>query len=496
MKFFILFLYILSQIVVGIIGMKKTKNLNDFLLAGRNMGPWMSAFAYGTAYFSAVIFIGYAGKIGWGFGLSGLWIAIGNSLIGGYLAWRVLAKPTKEITRRLNVRTLPELLAARYNSPFYRIFSAFIIFIFLVPYSASVYMGLSYLFESVFNINYQLALIIMAGLTAFYLILGGYFAVSLSDFIQGIIMFSGSLIMVYSITSHPSVGGLVSGIRKLYQINPKLVSPVGPPGFWPLFFLVVLTSLGPWGLPQMVHKFYSIKDEKSIKPATVITTVFSLVISFTAYFIGSMTRLFFTSIPLEGGKPNPDLMVPKIIQMAMPEAIAAIILALVISASMSTLSSLVLISSSAVSIDLIEGLGIKISGKSKVTLMRLFCLIFIGLSLIIAILKPSIIITLMAISWGTVAGTFLAPYVFGLFRKDTTKLGAWAGSLTGLAISLGLSIIYKFDSGKIPMFGSLAMLLPLIVVPVVSKLDNLFITKRESLAYHDIMGSQRVEEDF
>ncbi|MGB9814137.1 MAG: sodium:solute symporter family transporter [Thermovenabulum sp.] len=482
MKFVILFLYILSQIAVGIIGMKRTKNLNDFLLAGRNMGPWMSAFAYGTAYFSAVIFIGYAGKIGWNFGLSGLWIAVGNSFLGGYLAWKVLAKPTKEITQKLNVRTLPELLAARYNSPFYRIFSALIIFIFLVPYSASVYMGLSYLFESVFNIDYQLALIIMAGLTAFYLILGGYFAVSLSDFIQGIIMFVGSIIMIFSITSHPNVGGILTGIERLYKINPKLVSPIGPPGFWPLFFLVVLTSLGPWGLPQMVHKFYSIKDERSIKPATVITTVFSFVISFTAYFIGSMTRLFFNSIPLEGGKPNPDLMIPKIIQMAMPEAIAAIILALVISASMSTLSSLVLISSSAVSVDLIEGLGIKLKSKAKVFLMRVFCLIFIGISLIIAIFKPSIIITLMAISWGTVAGTFLSPYLFGLFCKDTTKLGAWAGSIAGLSISLGLSIIYKSDSAKIPMFGSLAMIVPLAVVPIVSKIERLFSSK--PLAIH------------
>ncbi|MDN5332342.1 MAG: solute:Na+ symporter, family [Tepidanaerobacteraceae bacterium] len=472
MKFTVLFLYILSQIAVGVAGMKKTKNLNDFLLAGRNMGPWMSAFAYGTAYFSAVIFIGYAGKLGWNFGLSVLWIAVGNSFIGSYLAWKILAKPTKAMTQRLNARTLPEFLALRYNSPSYRIFAAIVIFVFLVPYSASVYMGLSYLFEGVFKIDYHLALIIMAALTAFYLVLGGYFAVSLSDFIQGIIMLSGSILMVWSVTSHPNVSGILTGLKKLYAIDPKLTSPIGPPGFWQLFFFVVLTSLGPWGLPQMVHKFYSIKDEASIKPATVISTVFSFVISFTAYFIGAMTRLFFSTIPSEGGKPNPDVMVPKIIESAMPEAAAAVILALVISASMSTLSSLVLISSSAISVDLIEGLEMKLSGKAKMSLMRIFCLIFIALSLIIAILKPSIIITLMAISWGTVAGTFLAPYLFGLFHKSTTKSGAWAGSIAGLIISLGLSLIYKFDSSKIPMFGSLAMIIPLIIVPLVSKFDS------------------------
>ncbi|SHM81288.1 solute:Na+ symporter, SSS family [Caldanaerovirga acetigignens] len=478
-KFAVLILYIISQIAVGIIGMKRTKSLNDFLLAGRNMGPWMSAFAYGTAYFSAVIFIGYAGKLGWNFGLSALWIAIGNSLIGSFLAWKILAKPTKIMTQKLNAKTFPEFLALRYDSPTYRIFAAVIIFIFLVPYSASVYMGLSYLFEGVFNIDYQLALVIMAALTAFYLILGGYFSVSLSDFIQGLIMLFGSILMIWSVVSHPNVGGIMPAIRKLASIDPKLAAPVGPPGFWQLFFFVTLTSLGPWGLPQMVHKFYSIKDEASVKPATAISTAFSFIISFTAYFIGAMTRLFFDSIPLEGGRPNPDIMVPKIIEWAMPEAVAAVILALVISASMSTLSSLVLISSSAISVDLTEGLGIKLGGKAKMALMRLFCLIFIILSLIIAILKPSIIITLMAISWGTVAGTFLAPYLFGLFYKQTTKSGAWTGSITGLAISIVLSVISRFDSSKIPMFGSLAMTIPLLVVPFVSKLTSKERTQQE-----------------
>lgn len=481
MKTAVLFIYVISLVIIGFIGMRKTKDLNDFFLGGREIGPWMSAFAYGTTYFSAVIFIGYAGKVGWGFGLSGLWIAICNSLIGGYLAWRILAKPTREITQKLNVRTMPEFLAVRYNSPGFKIFSSIVIFIFLVPYSASVYMGLSYLFESVFHIKYVLALAVMAVLTALYLVMGGYFAVNLSNVFQGFVMIFGIILMVTKIVSHQQIGGIVEGLKKLYEIDPKLVSPVGPPGFWPLFFLAVLTSLGPWGLPQMIHKFYSIKDVKSVKPAMLVTTGFSLVISLGAYFIGSLTRLFFTSIPLEAGKPNPDLMIPQIIDITMPEALAAVILALIMSASMSTLSSLVLVSSSAVGIDLVQGyLKPDLDKRYQVLLMRILCLIFIGLSLAIALLKPAVILTLMAISWGTVAGVFLSPYLFGLFWKGTTKIGAWTGSLSGLAISLGLSIISGFDSSKIPMYGTLAMVIPMGIVPLVSIITPAFSSKHIS----------------
>lgn len=469
MKTAILSSYMLVLVSIGYIGMRKTRDLNDFLLAGRAVGPWMSAFAYGTTYFSAVIFIGYAGKVGWGFGTSAIWVAIGNSLVGALLAWKVLARPTREITHRLSVRTMPEFLEARYMSPGLKVFSALVIFVFLVPYSASVYMGLSYLFEGVFRIPYTVALVLMAAFTALYLVMGGYFAVNLTDFFQGSIMLAGVVLMVAKIAWHPKVGGIMEGLSRLSEINPKLAAPVGPPGFWPLFFLVMLTSLGPWGLPQMIQKFYSIKDTASIRPAMIVTTVFSLVISGGAYYIGSLSHLFFSEMPAAAGKPNPDLIVPEIIRMTMPEIFAVIILALVLSASMSSLSSLVLVSSSAVSIDLIQGRILPGIKKDKLMLlMRALCVLFILMSLLIALAKPAIILTLMAVSWGTVAGVFLAPYIYGLFWKGATRAGAWAAAISGLVISLGLGVYFKFDSALIPMVGSLAMVIPLGVLPAVS----------------------------
>lgn len=460
--------YLLLLVGVTVIAHRKTKTLDDFFLGGRGIGPWMSAMAYGTTYFSAVLFIGYAGQIGWNFGLSGVWVGIGNSIIGCLLAWLVLAKRTREMTGKLGVRTMPEFLEARFDSRNLKIFSALIIFIFLVPYSASVFMGLSYLFEEVFGISYSLALALITIFTLIYLVFGGYLAVNLADVIQGVIMIAGMLLLLKSIVWHPEAGGIIAGINKLHSIDPALTTPIGPPGFIPMASLVILTSLGSWGLPQMIHKFYAVKDDQSIKIATIVTTIFALILAGGAYFLGSYTHLFFDAVPLENGKPNTDLLMPMLINRVVPEALTVLIVILILSASMSTLSSLVLVSSSVISIDLAGTLLPKLSAKASLRVMRACCAVFVLLSLWLATARPGFILTLMSISWGTIAGVFLAPYLYGLYYKKATRTGAWAAALTGLAISLGFNIALNFSSAKVPMVGSLAMLVPLLVLPAVS----------------------------
>lgn len=470
MKVLLLCLFVGVLVYSGLTSMRKARTVNEFFLGGREVGPWLSAFAYGTTYFSAVIFIGYAGKVGWGFGVSGLWIVIGNTLLGSLLAWLVLAKRTRDMTIRLGAMTMPEFLKQRYNSPGLKFFSALVIFIFMVPYSASVYMGLSYLFEQIFNIPYIWAALGMAALTALYLIMGGYRAVAITDLIQGAVMVFGVGMLLYFVLGAPQVGGLAEGLRRLKDIDPGLAQMV-PQGNWlALASLVMLTSLGPWGLPQMVQKFYAIKDERAIKPAMIVASVFAMVITFGAYFTGSLTHLFFDKMPVDSmtGKANPDLMMPQIINGVLPELGAAIILLLVLSASMSTLASLVLVSSSALTIDLFQSAWPKQTQKHGVTLMRLMCLVFIVVSVLLAMLKPAIILSLMAMSWGTVAGVFLAPYIFGLFWRGATTAGAWAAAVTGLVISVVLSLYFKMDAAFIPQIGCLAMIVPLFVLPAVS----------------------------
>jgi len=470
-KYGILALFAGGLLFLSYLSMKKVSTLNDYFLGDRSIGPWVSAFTYGTTYFSAVLFIGYAGKIGWGFGLSALWIAVGNSVVGSLLAWKVLAKRTRQITMRLDAMTMPEFLESRYQSSGLKIFSSLIIFIFLVPYSASVYMGLSYFFEQVFAIPYIWALAIMVALTALFLLLGGYLAVAITDFVQGIVMVIGIVVMIYFILTHPAAGGLAGIWDSLKQVNPELVDIVGPPGWIPLLSLVVLTSLGSWGLPQMVQRFYTIKDEKSIKAAMIVATLFGVLVTGAAYFIGATTHVFFDQLPLVNGVANADLLIPQLIVKVMPEAVAFLILLLVLSASMSTLSSLVLVSSSTLAIDLFKGfIKPDMSDKHSMLLMRLLCLAFVLLSFVIAITRPAVILTLMAVSWGTVAGSFLAPYLYGLYWSGITKVGAWSGLISGLGISLGLSAYFQMKAQYIPLIGSLAILIPLVVVPVISLL--------------------------
>jgi len=463
-KALILVLYVACMLLIGYYSMRKTKSLSDFFLANRSLGPWVSAFAYGTTYFSAVLFIGYAGRIGWNFGLSSLWIVVGNTLIGSLLAWLLLAKKTRQVTEKLNVMTMPEFLGARYGDPYLKAFSAILVFVFLIPYSASVYMGLSYLFDVVMGIPYVLALLLIAVLTGVYLVMGGYFAVALTDLVQGSIMFFGAIFMVFYLLAHPQVGGLSGAISNLRAINPSLVNVIGPPGFWPLFGLVVLTSLGPWGLPQMVQKFYSLKSERIAFAATVVSTIFALVCAFSAYFSGSLTRLFFTELPRMGGVPNADLLMPNLIVKVMPQAFTLIFLLLVFSASMSTLSSLVLVSSSAVVVDLFP----QSWRRNSLFWMRFLCGLFVFLSLLIAFKRSTFIVNLMSISWGATAGSFLAPYVYGLYWKRGTRQAAWTSMLSGLVIAVGFSWYFGFRSQLVPLVGSLAMLIPLGIFPVVS----------------------------
>lgn len=471
MKYIFLVVFVIVMISVGLYSRKKVNSVKDFFLGGRNVGPWISAFSYGTTYFSAVIFIGYAGKIGWGFGLSSTWIGIGNAILGSLLAWLVLAKKTRKMTHELNASTMPEFFEKRYGSKAMKIVTAIIIFVFLVPYSASVYQGLSYLFEKALGIPFIYCMLAMAILTGIYIMLGGYVATALNDFIQGLVMIVGIVLMIYFVLSNPVVGGLAGGFDKLSKIpesNGNLVKLFGGQPI-NLLALVMLTSLGTWGLPQMVHKFYAIKDENAIKKATVISTLFALLIAGGAYFIGGFGRLFLDNTPpIVNGKPNFDMVIPQMLEKAMPEALMGIIIILVLSASMSTLASLVLVSSSAITLDLIKGIAFPHMKKEKVMLlMRVLCAVFIGLSFIVAV-TPNAILTLMSFSWGTVSGSFLAPFLYGLYWKGTTRAGAWAGFISGFATSLIGTMIYGMNAQYAPNIGAVAMVVSLVAVPLVS----------------------------
>lgn len=459
--------FVLVMAGVGIYSANKVKGVDDFLLGGRALGPWLAGFCYGTTYFSAVIFIGYASTLGWQFGISAVWIGIGNALLGSLLAWLVLAKRTRKMTHQLNASTMPEFFEKRYGSKLLRIVSAGLIFIFLVPYSASVYKGLSYLFESVFGINFTICIVIMAVLTGIYLLLGGYVATAINDFIQGCIMLVGIIAVVIFVVNSEQVGGVMTGVERLGAIDANLSAPFGGENFWDLLSLVVLTSLGTWGLPQMIHKFYTIKDNKAINIATVISTVFAIVVATGCYFVGAFGQLFFDKAP-----EVMDTIVPQmLLAVKLPAVLLGIIAVLVLSASMSTLSSLVLVSSSSIAVDFCKGYLFKdMKDKNVMLLMRGLCVVFVILSVVIALVPNGAIVQLMALSWGTLAGCFLAPFMYGLYMKKANACATWTSFALGLVLSVGLPLagIPSANAGAIAMFATL------IVYPIVAVLTDRF----------------------
>ncbi|MHB9293240.1 sodium/solute symporter [Hollandina sp. SP2] len=465
--FLVAFLILMTSI--GIWGMRKTKTLGDFFLGGRTMGPWVSAVAYGTSYFSAVLFIGFAGTQGWQFGLNALWIALGNGLIGALAAWVVLARRTRRMTQNLDTMTMPAYLQERYGAKHLKPLAASVIFFFLLPYSASVFKGLGHLFEAVFHIPYDTALLVMIAFTGVYLILGGYFAIAITDFIQGIVMFFGAIAMVVVLTSQE--GGLLEIIGKVREQYPLHIPLEKQPTVLTILSLVFMTSFGTWGLPQMAQKFYAIKNEQVIPKATMVTTIFALVIGFAAYLTGIFAHAFFTleSVPKNAaGGILYDSIVPTLLTEHLPEALMGLILLLVLSASMSTLSSLVLVSSSSVAIDLYPSQVNPKTGKDRsVAMMRFLSALFVMISYFISRFQFSFIVTLMSLSWGAVSGSFAAPYIYGLYWKGTTKAGAYAGLLSGLVTEITLFFI--LGAAHSPLAASFAILVPFIVVPIVSR---------------------------
>ena len=469
-KIIVIALYALMIIGVGLYGMRKTKSFSDYFLGGGNVGPWMTAFSYGTAYFSAVVFIGFAGKVGWGFGYSGIWLGILNALLGVLGVWYFLGWKIKKISIEMNVSTMSEYLERRYDSPFIKLFASIAIFVFMIPYSAAVFIGLSYLFTSSFpGIEYWHAVAFMGVFTTIYIVLGGYKSMSLIDTIFGMIM-SVSVIVLFIFTLNKG-GGFNNITETLSSINPKLTEVIGPPGWWPLFSLIFLTSVAPFAMPQLVQKFYAIKDEKSIKIGMFASTVFALLIGGIAYYLGSTTRFFLTpeltpSVFIDG-KPIVDALMPELLNTIVPDSLSVIILLLILSASMSTLAALVLISSSSMAKDFYAGFINKdITDKKLTRLMRVGSAFFVLISVIIALLKPDSIVAILGISWGAIGSVFLGPFIWGLFSKKVNKFGAISSSVIGLSATLGL-YVYGMSS---PEAGTIGMMASLVVNPIFSKL--------------------------
>ncbi len=483
--------YMAVILAVALITRRKSTSVEGFMFANKGVGGWLSAFAYGATYFSAVVFVGYAGKFGWNFGLSAVWIGIGNMIIGTLAAWLVLANRTKVMTAKLGARTMPEFFEKRYESKYIKLFAALTIFVFLLPYSASVYQGMGYIFEAALGIDSMWCILILAALTAAYLFLGGYFATTITDFIQGLIMIVGIVVTVFMLLDLPQMNW-GEGLGALFA-DPDLTlipNPVTPEGgtfldnqLFNIIILVCLTSFGMWGMPQSIHKFYAIKDKAAIRKGAVISTVFSAIVGCGAYFMGSMITRFVSEVP-DG---NFDRLVPTMLVENLPSALLGLIIVLLFSASMSTLAALSLSSSSTVTVDFYKGYVRKTAPESNLNiLIRVLCLVFVAVSAVLAIVEIDAIVSMMSLSWGAIAGCFMGPYVYGLYSKKANKAGAYASIIFSLLLTFALIVglgyfslrsdgldpafgeAFKAGIGQSPFIGVVTMAASMIVTPVAS----------------------------
>ncbi len=501
-KVILLIVFFAIMLGIGFYSRKHATNVNGFVLGGRSVGPWLTAFAYGTSYFSAVVFVGYAGQFGYKYGIASTWIGIGNALLGSLIAWVVLGRRTRIMTKHLKSMTMPDFFGKRYDSNSLRVAASMIAFIFLIPYTASVYNGLSNLFGMAFDIDYRICVLVMALLTGVYVIVGGYMATALNDLVQGIIMLFGIVAVIAAVLS--GHGGFIAAIKELAGVPSEVM-----PGAYASFFgpdplnllgVVILTSLGTWGLPQMIQKFYAIKDEKSVHTGTIISTLFAVVVAGGCYFLGGFSRISGVQAAADGTIAY-DTIIPMMLS-SLPDILIGVVIVLVLSASMSTLSSLVLTSSSTLTLDFIKPLFIKqMDDKKQLIWMRVLLAFFIIISVVIALDPPAFIAQLMGISWGALAGAFLAPFLYGLYWKGVTKAAVWASFACGIGITVS-NMFLNYIASPINA-GAIAMIAGLVVVPVVSLLtpkmkksdvDEIFACLNEKVVVEQRMALPEEEE--
>ncbi len=480
--------YIVLMAVIGITQGKKAKSIADLTVGGRNAGAWLSALSYGTAYFSAVMFVGYAGGTGKSYALWGILAGLGNAVFGSWLAWKVLARRTRDVSYRLKLKTMPQYLEKRYSSETMRLFACLVIFVFLIPYSASVYKGLASVAEVLLGINVDICMIIIAVVAAFLLVFGGYLVQARADFMQGIVMMFGVALLIVCVIRCDAVGGL-SGLAeyaKTAGVQPSAANglPKLNASQWiSLWATVLMTSFGTWGLPQMVQKYFGIKDDKQAKKGITISTFFAFLVAGGGYFIGSLCYRYFSFEQLNNpdaeGFIAQDYIVPNMLAKSnLPSVLLGVVLVLLIAASVSTLCSVTLTASSTLTIDFIKHFKKDLSNEKSSLIIKALCVIFVICSYIIANTDTAIL-DMMSYSWGIISGSFLAPYVVALYWKKMNTKGAWAGILGGFFIAIvpaAAKILTSFTAnetvvwlaGKGPVFACIAMLASLALCFAVS----------------------------
>jgi SSS family solute:Na+ symporter len=423
----VLVAYLGMLAAIGMVMSGRSKSVGDFAIGGRSVGPWVTALSFVAAYYSSVVIIG-GGAFGWKYGLSTLWVGAGNVLIGTTLAWIILGRRVRRFTENLDAMTLPGFFAGRYGSPEARIFSAAATGLFLIVYNVSVLKGMANTFEVLMDLPYWSGVVISGVVILFYTSVGGYLAVVWTSFVQAIVMIAALVLLTFM--SLKKVGGMTALVDRLDNIDPGLVHTPGVWGWAGLISFTLIVSLGTWGMPQLLVRFYSIKNDKMLRVGTVIVTIGASV-ALLPYLTGAVARVLVPELA------SADQAIPALTKLVLNDWGGALFLAGVVAAGMSTFAGvLIIISSSMVNDVWVHGLGRPLSPAAELKANRVMSLAVGVISLLIALKPPALVLVLTAFSWAVIASTNLWPLLFGLYWKRTSPKAAFWSMLAGVTAAL------------------------------------------------------------
>jgi SSS family transporter len=439
----VLAVYLAVLALVGILTSRRLKSTSDFAIGGRSIGPWVTALSFVAAYFSSVLIIG-GGGFGYKFGLATLWIGASNVLIGCTLAWIILGKRIRKLTEATNSMTISEFLGKRYHSPAVMIFSAAIIFLFLILYNVSVVKGMANAIQVLMDLPYVAGVLISGIVIIFYVAVGGYFAVVWTSFIQAWIMIAGLLLLTS--VSLVKIGGFAAVVEKLNAIDPGYVDTPGVWGWAGLVSFCMVMSLATWGMPQLVIRFYSIKDTKVLRIGTVVATV-GATVALLPYLNGAIARIVHPDLT------SPDLAIPTLTKSMLPPIGGAIFLAGVIAAGMSTFAGVLIITSTSLVRDIYKGaLGRELSPRKELSLARGASAVVGAISVAIALRPPGLVLAITAFAWAVIASTNLWPMLFGIYWKRTSP----AATLASMVIGTGTAFVWLLLKNPFGIHGFIA----------------------------------------
>ena len=410
--------YLMYLLVAGIRAKKQTQNFSDFLVAGRNIGPLLMGLSLGVTYFSASLLIGSGGFAG-RYGLGTLWIGSMNAILGVAVFTWIFGNRTRALSAKIGCLTVPEMLGKRYQSQALQLYTALITFIFEILYLVAVYMGLSTLFSVIMpNVPnaYNYALILCGIITIAYLVIGGSHGAIATDLFESMIMLIGVLILLFM--GLQAVGGLPNLNTILEGLDPGFVEFPGAGGFG-LVGMILVSSMGVWGSPQMVSRYFTAKNKKSIKGGLIVSLVWASVIAILAYLNACIALGYNALHPFAGLSPDKSNLVP-LFMLAVFQSVpwlGALFIACVTAASLTTEEKIILVSTSAISRDFYQKLT-NCSDEKAMKLTKYMTIVITVIAVVIAMLSLKEILVVTFFAFSSMASAILIPYFYGALLEE------------------------------------------------------------------------------